>query len=132
MMPEAPPPVAGRMPGGRGVWHVTGHGFTRLLESRSSGAMVARVNGIEDLGDSVMTTKSSPSRASVSERALVARVNRQLVKRGERLRRYPPNSSGRYIIVRAGHDRIVTVDVGLVALAEGLGVFQKWEELMES
>ncbi|HTM55354.1 MAG TPA: hypothetical protein VL175_15085 [Pirellulales bacterium] len=86
--------------------------------------------------------KSKQQRAKVSERALVARINRQLKKNDQQLRRgrgvwashcWQPADSGLgwYFVVNPNRNYIVETHIDLEELGRRLEVLEAWEELAE-
>lgn len=76
-----------------------------------------------------MTTK-----APVSERALLARINRKLVKDGEKLLRCKQSTRayaelGDYYVVDTGANVILSKNCDLEETGRELGVLAAWEEL---
>jgi hypothetical protein len=74
------------------------------------------------------------SKVPVSERALVARINRLLAKQGETLRRCRPDSKwfgelGAYYRLDINHNSIIGKNLDIEALGRELGVLDAWEEL---
>jgi hypothetical protein len=68
----------------------------------------------------------------VSERALFARVDRELNKKEERLRRCRPSSRdyhelGNYYVINWRFNGITAKDIDLEGLARKLGVLKEWE-----
>jgi len=80
-------------------------------------------------------------RATVSERALVGRINRKLAKKGQQLRRrrvtwdgsnwLEDNDLGRYYIVDLERDFLVEHHVDLEEIGRDLKVLAGWEALSE-
>ncbi len=73
---------------------------------------------------------------TVSERALLARVNRQLLKKSQQLLRCPPNNInamrelGRFYIVNL-HGSVECQHQDLEDIAKDLGVIKPYEKLAE-
>lgn len=74
------------------------------------------------------------NQTKVSERALLARINRKLAAKGEVMRKIPEASRwvsilGYYYVVDVGLNFIIRKDVGLEAEAHDLGVLKPGEEV---
>jgi hypothetical protein len=75
---------------------------------------------------------NKPTKVPVTERALFARVNRALTKKGEHLYKSHPGSALRDnvgIFYRIENDHIADANVNLEAFARELGVLADFEEL---
>ena len=80
--------------------------------------------------------------ATVSERALIARINRKLAKQGEQLRRaratrdgnhlIPDNNLGWYFIIDVNRNFIVHTHIDLELLGRELDALANWEKLDDS
>lgn len=82
-----------------------------------------------------MMAKPNKTGAPVSERALLARVNRRLagegrmlkVARGEAARR----EMGTYFLVDFGENAVVNKNVSLAKLGHKMGLLRPWERMVE-
>jgi hypothetical protein len=75
---------------------------------------------------------NKPTKLPVTERALFARVNRALAKKGERLYKSHPHSRLRDNVgtfYRIEKDNIADINVSLERFARQLGVMADYEEL---
>lgn len=84
-----------------------------------------------------MPTK--PRKVPVTERALIQRINRKLVKEHELLRtaRLRPDGNqetdlGRFFVVDTFHNRVARTNVDIEEQGRELGVLQPWEVLAEA
>ena len=88
------------------------------------------------------TKRATPTKVTVSERALCQRINRRLKQDGEKLCTARSESTkeqlGEYYVVETGRavypktpmsSGVVYTDVDLVKLGRKLGVLQPWEDL---
>lgn len=80
--------------------------------------------------------KAKPTKVNVSEKALIARINRQLAKQEERLKTNRSDRDfvtlGHYYIVNWNRNCVTSTHHNLSALAEEMGVLKPWEEVVES
>lgn len=82
---------------------------------------------------------STKQKRQVSERALVARINRKLAKSNQQLRRirvtwdgskmYVDSNLGRYYLVNEEKNYVVRTHVDVEALGQEVGVLKGWEQL---
>ena len=83
----------------------------------------------------MMTTNTDQRMVPVSERALIARINRRLQKDGRFLRtarsRAVASSVGQYYVIDTDRNWIVWQNTDLEALGRELGVLQPWERLQD-
>ena len=76
------------------------------------------------------TAKATKTKIPVSERAIVARINRALKHNDQRLKKGRGRISGQYYVVDFKHNWVVHKNVGIPALANELGVLAEWEEVV--
>jgi len=74
------------------------------------------------------------NKAKVSERALMARINRKLTKEGQILKKCKTNSRwysdlGDFYIVSAGLNSVAAMHCDLLKLAKDFSVLNTWEEV---
>lgn len=84
----------------------------------------------------MMAAKAKRQRVPVSERALVARVNRKLARGNQQLRRGRQEAIGRhdlgwFFVVDVNGNYIVEKDVDLEELGRRLEVLKGWEQLAD-
>jgi hypothetical protein len=76
-------------------------------------------------------TAARSERVPVTERALIQRVNRKLAASGQLLKKTRGEAAeetiGAYYVLDTRRNTVVLSRVNLVALAQKLGVLQKWE-----
>jgi hypothetical protein len=70
-----------------------------------------------------------PTTIPVNRRALLARVDRTLAKKGLQLHVARRNGSSNFLVVDFARDRLVDNDDSLESLARKIGALRTWEQL---
>jgi hypothetical protein len=72
-----------------------------------------------------------PLTVPVNRRALIARLDRTLVKQGQELRIARRSGMSNFLVIDTGKQAIVDTDIDLESLARKIGAMAPWEKLAD-